>query len=95
MPHALYLSPEFFHFIVATGFEENQSGSGMLYQHCIDDHLDPFMLRLGITGRAHILMSSREQEIGINFKCPKIKQLQSGLRKNPDIPTSWSLQDMI
>ena len=90
-----YLSPKLFHFIMTASFEKNEPGGRMLYQYCVDNHLDPFMLRLWITGSAHILMSSCEQEICINFERSEVKQLKSASVENSHIPTSLSLQGKI
>ena len=90
-----YLSPKLLHFIVTASFEKYESGGRMLYHYCVDDHLDPFMLRLWIAGGAHILMSSCEQEICINLKRSEVKQLKSASVDNSHIPTSLSLQGKI
>jgi hypothetical protein len=73
----IHWSPVFLHLIMAAGFEEKETSSGMFDEDSVNDHLDTSVFGLRIACGSHVLVSSCKQKVGINVQRSQIEELMS------------------
>jgi hypothetical protein len=71
----IHWSPVFLHLVMTASFEENETRSGMFDEDGVNDHLDAAVLGLRIACGSHVLVSSRQQKVGIDVQSSQVEEL--------------------
>lgn len=91
----IHWSPVFLHFVMAASFEEEETSSGMFDEDGVNNHLDTAVLGLRIACGSHVLVSSRQQKVGIDVQRSQIEELMLAEKCDVVVPTSLCHWGMI